>query len=231
MQAKYDLWLNGNSLVLVDTSLSQLRTEDLLNIQLAAYLSASNRYPKQPQGDEWHREYLRIQASFGCNLDTLHSGAAALPPATPFQPWSILQGRLLASLPVQWHESVNPYLEALKASPDEAVQLLLWAESVKPPQASGCCQVCVELRLISADASITSSELCFASHASLGPAWLWQSLDPALVQPGRGFNGRYQSNEKLIDLIRGGLHDSIKVRQAQYRSAINLPRSQELDHE
>lgn len=231
MQAEYALWLNGNSLVLVDTTLSESRAEDLLNIQLAAYLSASKRYPKQPQGGEWHREYRRVQASFGCNLDTLQSSAAPLTPAAPYQPWSLLQDNLLASLSAQLQEPVSRCLAAFNAGTHETLQQLPWAESVKPTEATGSCQVCFELRLISPDASITSSELCFASHTPLGPAWLWQTLDPALVQPGQGFNSRYQSNEKLIELIRGGLHNSIKARQAQYRSAISLPQPKEPEHE
>lgn len=71
MQANYTLWLNGNSLVLIDNNVSASRAEALLDVQLAAYLTANKGHAIQEA--DWHKDYLRIQGNFGCTVATLHS--------------------------------------------------------------------------------------------------------------------------------------------------------------
>lgn len=231
MQANYRLWLNGNSLVLIDKAVSATRAEDLLNIQLSAFIAANKRHASSVREAAWHTEYLRIQGSFGCSLGTLQSCAVPQTGATVVEPWKVLQANLLARLPSTLQAPVTECLGAFRARPDEAVQQLLWAECVQPPDDRGNSQVHAELRLILPDSSIISTELSFKVAALLDPTWLWQALDSAGVQAGRQVDVHYLTQDKLVDSIGPGLCGTLKVKRAQYRSAVELFPIKESKHE
>ncbi|AYG47565.1 hypothetical protein DV532_22195 [Pseudomonas sp. Leaf58] len=231
MQANYRLWLNGNSLVLIDKAVRATRAEDLLNVQLSAFIAANNRHAVAVPEAAWHTEYLRIQGSFGCSLGTLQSCSLPQPGAAVIEPWEALQANLLAQLPSTLQAPVAECLDAFRAKPDEAVQQLLWAECVQPPDDGGYSQVHAELRLILPDSSIISTELSLNIAALLGPTWLWQALDSACVQAGRQVDVHYLTQDKLVDSIGAGLCNTLKVKRAQYRSAIRQFPDKELKHE
>ncbi|MEN5035000.1 hypothetical protein [Pseudomonas sp. TWI929] len=218
MQANYTLWLNGNSLVLIDNSVSASRAEALLDVQLAAYLTANKGHAIQDAA--WHKEYLRIQGGFGCNIATLHCGTAVATQASACEPWQILRDRLLAGVLGTLREPVAKCLDAYSAQPDAAIEQLLWVECVRPPDDKGISHVRMELRLILADSSVISTELGFSTAEKLAADWLRQPLSLASGQATRQFDGNYQTHETVIHSISAGLHDSIKVKQMQYRSRV-----------
>lgn len=218
MHANYTLWLNGNSLVLIDNNVSASRAEALLDVQLAAYLTASKGHALQDA--EWHKEYLRIQGNFGCTVATLHSGAVPAAPAVACEPWSMLRAKLLAGVPSALQGPVVTCLGAYSAQPDGAIEQLLWAECVRPPDDKGMSHVRMELRLILADSGVISTELGFSTTEHLAMDWLWQPLNLASAHAAQQFDANYFTHEKVISSISTGLHDAIKVKQLQYRSQV-----------
>lgn len=218
MHANYTLWLNGNSLVLIDNSVSASRVEALLDVQLAAYLTANKGYALQDAG--WHKEYLRIQGNFGCTVATLHSSAVPAAPAVACEPWKILRSSLLAGVPSALQGAVAKCLDAYSAQPDGGVEQLLWAECVQPPDDKGMSHVRMELRLILANSDVLSTELGFSTAENLATDWLWQPLKLASAHATQQFDASYFTHEKVISSISTGLHDAIKVKQLQYRSQV-----------
>ncbi|WP_449430976.1 hypothetical protein [Pseudomonas putida] len=222
MHAEYALWLNGNSLVLVDRAVSLSQAEDLLNIQLAAYLAAGKRHPRD--ATDWHKEYLRIQSGFGCNFSTLQAGAAADLQAQDLQPWNILANKLMQNVPSNIKAKVRECLSAYAAAPDARVQQLLWTECVTPVAASGSWHGRAELRVMCPGASIVSSELTFSTATELDPLWLWQPLDQASVQTLGQVGYIYQTDVRRVALIRKQLSDSVDTKKQQYRCLLDTRR-------
>jgi len=231
MQANYALWLNGNSLVWVHAAVSQSRVDDLLNIQLAAYLAASKRHPRNLRHDGWHREYLRVQGSFGCTPVTVQARPVSAPQAACFEPWAILRANLLAALAAESHAEAGRCLDMFKASPDPALQQALWAECIRLPDAGGDSHAHVELRLVLPDGSIVSTELRFSTASPPDALWLWQVLEPACDEPPQQLDCRYQTSAKLVDRVSCGLQAAIGTKKAQYRGQVQPPVAQEPVHE
>ncbi|MFG0325404.1 hypothetical protein ACF8EF_24220 [Pseudomonas sp. zjy_15] len=229
MHANYTLWLNGNSLVLIDNSVSASRAEALLDVQLAAYLTANKGHAIQDA--VWHKEYLRIQGNFGCTVATLHSGAAPAVSAVACEPWKMLRINLLAALPSALQGPVGKCLDAYAAQPDGAIEQLLWVECVRPPDDKGVSHVRMELRLILADSGVISTELGFSTAEHVAMDWLWQPLELASAHPAQQFDANYFTHGKVISSISAGLHDSIKVKQLQYRSQVKLATTSGVDNE
>lgn len=220
MNDDYTSWLNGNSLVVVHNAVGEQRTDDLLNIQLAAYLTAGNRYPCAADGKGWQREYLQIQGGFGCNLDAMQSQRMAALQAMPVEPWGFLSERLSTKLDGESREQVLQCLLAFKANAALTLRQLWWSECVKPGGATGSWQVRVELRVVLPDASIVSTELAFTTRATLDMQWLWAPLRAVDVLGGECFDARYQMDGKRVALIREGLGKSVLTKKAQYRCKV-----------
>lgn len=229
MLANYTLWLNGNSLVLIDNNVSASRAEALLDVQLAAYLTANKGHALQDA--VWHKEYLRIQGNFGCTLATLHASAVPAAPAVPCEPWKMLRTKLLAGVPSALQGPVATCLDAYSSQPDDAIEQLLWAECVRPQDDKGLSHVRMELRLILADSGVITTELGFSTAEHLATDWLWQPLNLASVHATQQFDANYFTHEKVISSISAGLHDSIKVKQLQYRSQVKLAKTSGVENE
>ncbi|MDH4553236.1 MULTISPECIES: hypothetical protein [Pseudomonas] len=229
MQANYTLWLNGNSLVFIDDTVSVSRSETLLNIQLAAYLTANKGHAIQD--DEWHRNYLRVQSNFGCTIVNMQSRPVAEKNATACEPWQILRANLLTGVPSTLREPLAQCLDAYPTQSDGAIEQLLAEECIRPPDDKGMSHVRIELRLILADSSIISTELGFSTAGALTGNWLRQPLTLASDQSTQQFDAHYQTDEKVIHSISAGLHDSIKVKQLQYRSQIKPVVALGVEHE
>ncbi|MFV3287265.1 hypothetical protein ACNFBR_00845 [Pseudomonas sp. NY11955] len=221
MQTKYALWLNGNSLVWIDSAISDSRAEDLLNVQLAAYLTANKRYASSMQRADWHKEYLRIQVGFGCML-AAQRYSQSLTKEGRFEPWTLLRANLLGEVPSVLQPPLAECLNTFRACPDDTVQQVLWGECVRLPDSTGRSHAHIELRVILHDSTVISTELCFSTDVSLSPQWLWQSLEHTSVFSSQRFDGHYLTSDKQIDAIGAGLSRSIKSKQAQYRSAVRL---------
>ncbi|MCE5975380.1 hypothetical protein [Pseudomonas sp. JR33AA] len=229
MHANYTLWLNGNSLVLIDNSITASCAEALLDVQLAAYLTANKGHAIQDA--VWQKEYLRIQGNFGCTLATLHASAVPAAPAVACEPWKVLRANLLAGMPSALQGPVATCLDAYSCQPDDAIEQLLWAECVRPPDDKGVSHVRMELRLILADAGVITTALAFSTTEHLATDWLWQPLNLASAHATQQFDANYFIHEKVISSISAGLHDSIKVKQLQYRSQVKFAKISGVENE
>ncbi|WP_345956535.1 hypothetical protein Q9323_02465 [Pseudomonas fulva] len=228
MSNNYSVWRNGNSLVLVDKTISESCRLDMLNIQLAAYLAACNGGVSGVDGDSWLKEYIRVQSGFGCTLATLRSQTTSMVPVAAFRPWTMLCDSLLQATPHHLREAVAQCLEAC-ASSETCDNRIGGRCDLGNPLGDTCLNHAhAEVRLVLPDYSIISTQLNLGSRAPLDTDWLWQSFDPPAVQACWQFQGQYLIDSRRMNLIGPGLAKKLQAKLALHRSEVSV---QEPNHD
>lgn len=228
MANNYSVWRNGNSLVLVDKTISEACRHDMLNIQLAAYLAACNGGVSGADGDSWLNEYIRVQSSFGCTLATLRSQTISMVPVAAFKPWDMLCDSLLQAMPHRLREAVAQCLAACASSETRDDRTgERWGLGEHPGD-TGLNYAHAEVRLVLPEYSIISTQLNLGSREPLDSDWLWQLFDPQAVQVCWQFQGQYLIDSRRMNLIGPGLAKKLQGKLAHHRSEISV---QEPNHD
>lgn len=215
MQDEFSLWLNGNSLVLASSALGPRRIDDLLDLQLLAYLGSVGEMPEIEEITDWRNIYQAIQASMGCAFTSLFRHPSPSSTHAPLQPLQVLKTGLTQYVPRLSQAAVSRALASLDSLDRQLLQ----------PLCRACitgCQFNAELRLLLPGMQIIGSELWFGSSAPLscqGPDW---RVDHAALGKTSAHTTTYLLDEHLFDSVRDLVDEALLGKREQYRLAVKL---------
>jgi len=216
MQDFHSQWLNGNSLVMAASSLDAEQVDDLLDIQLVAYLKACGEYARAAEPRQWGEAYCNTHVALGCVPVALQQRSIALDPASSCTPLQLIADELKEQVdPALWH-GINSTLEVSERRLGPVGEQRLWAESYEPAIASLPGRMLVQVRVLLPGPVVASCELGFASDKPLGDGWLWQPFGLHRVSAVTSQSTRYQVNESLIDSLRSSLRDVASTSRQRY---------------
>ncbi|MDD1959591.1 MAG: hypothetical protein WCC62_09130 [Pseudomonas capeferrum] len=219
MQDEFSLWLNGNSLVLASNALGRRQINDLLDLQLLAYLGSVGEMPDIKEITEWRSLYQAIQASMGCAFTSLYSHPLPSSTEASLEPLQALKTGLTKHVPGPSQASLSRALAGLDALDRQRLQ----------PLCQACitgCQFNAELRLLLPGPLIIGSELWFGSSEPLScqaPGW---RVDHAALSKVSAHTTTYLVDESLFDSVRDLVDETLSGKREQYRLAVNLPGGQ-----
>jgi hypothetical protein len=174
MKASYDLWLNGNSLVLV-SGLSDEQAQGVLDVQLFAWLKARGEHSPFDDHERWQTLYQSSQTALGCVFVAADSRAINEQNVQPLQSLRMGLQPLLQSDEQRATEDCFDVLGSLR---DSTALQALHSVAVLDGNGTRPNRICMELRLLMPGprTRILSSQLDLHTSALIGHSWLWQAF-------------------------------------------------------
>ena len=219
MDLDYTLWRNGNSLMLIDTRLSQAQRDTVLDLQLAVGLDARRAHAQT--GADWTGHYLSMQARLGCVFTSLHHTTFDTDENDPRLPWQHLIEALGRALPA----AVAPSFAACLARVEPALKAEGDAGQDSPLQWPS-----VEVRLVLPEAMF-SAALSVTGETQPDGLRLMQPLHAAISTSLSLTLGSYAYSRDLLERVKDGLHTLLDGKTQEHRHTLTANPPSETEHE
>lgn len=218
MMAAYDLWLNGNSLVLV-SGLSDEQAQSVLDVQLFAWLKARGEHSPFDDHERWQALYQSSQTALGCVFGTADSRTIN---EQTMQPLQSLRVGLQPLLQPDEQRTADDCFRVLGNLRDSAALQALRSAAVLDSNGTHPSGMCMELRLLMPGprTRILSSQLYLQTSALIGHSWLWQAFASEERLRCTQQTHLYVFNQRLHEPIKDDLEALLGGLRARYQCKV-----------